>query len=72
MANVVTTEFVILATYVALILIAGVNYETVLTVLFVIGILFPIAYYHHSWSFWLGFDYLLESLPKASQIRGQS
>jgi hypothetical protein len=27
-------------------------------------LLFPVAFYHHSWSFWLGFDYLIESLPK--------
>ena len=69
MANVITTEFVILASYVALLLLTGVNYETGLTVLFIIGILFPVAFYHHSWSFWLGFDYLIESLPKASEVK---
>lgn len=68
MANVITTEFVILASYVVLLLLTGVNYDTGLTVLFIIGILFPVAFYHHSWSFWLGFDYLIESLPKASEV----
>jgi hypothetical protein len=24
---------------------------------------FPLAFYHHSWSFWLAFDYLVEGLP---------
>ena len=69
MANVMTTEFVILAFYVVLLLLIGVKYETGITVLFITGILFPIAFYHHSWSFWLGFDYLIESLPKASETR---
>lgn len=67
MANVITTEFVILASYVVLLLLIGVNYEAGLTVLFVIGVLFPVAFYHHSWSLWLGFDYLIESLPKATK-----
>lgn len=71
MANVITTEFVILASYVILILLLGVNYDSGLTVLFVIGILFPVAFYHHSWSFWLGFDYLIESLPKASEVQNR-
>jgi uncharacterized protein (DUF983 family) len=67
MANVVMTEFVILATYVLLLILFGVKYETGLTVLFIIGVLFPIAFYHHSWSIWLGFDHLLESLPRVSE-----
>lgn len=67
MANVITTEIVVLATYGALLILFGVGYETGLTVLFIIGILFPIAFYHHSWSFWLGFDHLVESLPRASE-----
>jgi len=58
------TEFVILAlSFVCLILI-GASYERVLVALFITGVLFPVAFYHHSWSLWLGFDYLIESLPK--------
>lgn len=71
MTNVITTEFVILVSYVVLFLLIGVNYETGLTVLFIVGILFPVAFYHHSWSFWLGFDYLLESLPKVSETKSR-
>lgn len=71
MTNVITTEFVILASYVVLLLLIGMNYETGLMALFIIGILFPVAFYHHSWSFWLGFDYLLESLPKASEAKSR-
>jgi hypothetical protein len=33
----------------------------------VVGISFPLAFYHHSWSLWLGFDHLIESLPCAGK-----
>lgn len=61
--NVVVTELTILATYVFSLLLP-VDYEYVLIVLFVAAILFPIAFYHHSWSIWLSFDHLVESLPR--------
>ena len=64
LANVMMTEFVILAACVIWLMLVGSNYETVLAGLFIVGLLFPVAFYHHSWSFWLGFDYLIESLPK--------
>ena len=64
LANVMMTEFVILATCVIWLMVIGSNYETVLAGLFIVALLFPVAFYHHSWSFWLGFDYLIESLPK--------
>ena len=64
LANVMMTEFVILITCVIWLMIIGSSYETVLAGLFIVALLFPVAFYHHSWSFWLGFDYLIESLPK--------
>ena len=64
LANVMMTEFVILATCVIWLMIIGSNYETVLAGLFIVALIFPVAFYHHSWSFWLGIDYLVESLPK--------
>ncbi|MGI9066225.1 MAG: hypothetical protein ACR2HX_07470 [Pyrinomonadaceae bacterium] len=64
LANVMMTEFVILATCVIWLMLIGANYETVLAGLFIVALLFPVAFYHHSWSCWLGFDYLIESLPK--------
>jgi uncharacterized protein (DUF983 family) len=64
LANVVTTEFVILMVCVVWLMVIGASYETVLVVLFVIALVFPVAFFHHSWSLWLGFDYLIESLPK--------
>jgi uncharacterized protein (DUF983 family) len=64
LANVVVTELVVLATYMLWLLILSGSEQRMLVLLFSVALLFPIAFYHHSWSFWLGFDYLIESLPK--------
>lgn len=64
LANVVTTELVILGLWFVVILIIGSNYDTVLAALFALALIFPLIFYHHSWSLWLGLDYLIESLPK--------
>ena len=69
MANVVATEFVILLVYVVSLPIFGAHYQLVLTFLFLLAVLFPPAFYHHSWSLWLGFDHLVESLPKRPTTR---
>jgi uncharacterized protein (DUF983 family) len=66
MANVVTTEFVILLLYVLCLPFINTRFDLVLTGLSVVALLFPVAFYHHSWSLWLGFDHLVETLPKAS------
>lgn len=64
LANLLTTEFVILLVCGFWLLVIGSSYESVLAGLIVVALLFPVAFYHHSWSFWLGFDYLIEGLPK--------
>ena len=64
LVNVVTTEFVIMAIYLVCLVVLGFDYQWVLTVLFGAALLFPIAFYHHSWGIWLGFDHLVEGLPK--------
>ena len=64
LVNVVTTELVILVICFFWLLVVGSDYETVLYGLFAVAVLFPVAFFHHSWSLWLGFDYLVESLPK--------
>jgi hypothetical protein len=66
MANVVTTEFVILVLYIASLPVINSRFELVLTGLSIVALIFPIAFYHHSWSFWLGFDHVVESLPRAT------
>jgi uncharacterized protein (DUF983 family) len=69
--NVVTTEAVILLVYVVCLLL-GLNYEIILAVLFATALLFPVIFYHHSWSIWLAFDHLVETLPKnTGQTRGR-
>lgn len=70
LANVVVTEIVILLVCFFFLLIVGTNYDRVLVLLFVMALLFPIAFYHHSWAFWLGFDYIVESLPKYQPQKG--
>jgi len=64
LANVVTTELFILLVCFFFLLIIGADYERVLVLLFIMALIFPVAFYHHSWSLWLGFDFIVESLPK--------
>ena len=69
MANVVTTEFVILVLYVLSLPFINTRFELILTCLSAVALLFPVAFYHHSWSLWLAFDHLVETLPKAPKTR---
>jgi hypothetical protein len=63
MANVLATEATILIAYfVCLFLIS--NEQTMLTILFIVGVTFPLCFYHHSWALWLGMDHLIEELPR--------
>jgi uncharacterized protein (DUF983 family) len=62
--NVVTTELFILAMYLVCLVALGFDYRWVLGGLFAAALIFPIAFYHHSWSIWLGFDHMVEGLPK--------
>ena len=64
MANVVATEVIILVVYLLSLLVTNLNEQKMLTVLFVVGLIFPLAFYHHSWSLWLGVDHLIEGLPR--------
>ena len=64
LANVLTTEMVILVNSTVWLTVIGSSYEKVLAGLFVVALLFPVAFYHHSWSLWIGFDYLVEGLPR--------
>jgi hypothetical protein len=43
----------------------------VLILLFVMALIFPVLVYHHSWSLWLGFDFIVESLPKYDATKGR-
>ena len=67
MANVIATEFFILISYMFCLLLTRLGDQTILAVLFLIAILFPLAFYHHAWALWLGMDHLIEGLPKSAQ-----
>ena len=64
MANVVATEVFILLVYFACVLFTNLGDRTMLTILFAIGVSFPLAFYHHAWAFWLGMDHLIEGLSR--------
>jgi hypothetical protein len=63
MANVVATEVFILVIYLACLTLTNFQDSTMLTILFVMAIAFPLAFYHHAWALWLGIDHLVEGLP---------
>lgn len=64
MANVMMTELVILAVYLVSLPLFSFDDRLVIKFLVAIALLFPALFYHHSWSIWLGFDHLVEKLPK--------
>ena len=64
MANVVATEVFILLVYFACVLFTNLGDRTMLTILFAIGVSFPLAFYHHAWALWLGMDHLIEGLSR--------
>jgi uncharacterized protein (DUF983 family) len=61
--NVVTTELIILVLYLACLFLLN-DFQLILVILFITGLLFPVAFYHHSWSIWLSLDHLVERLPQ--------
>ena len=64
MANVVATEAIIVLIYLSCITLTSLNERVVMTILFVVGITFPLAFYHHAWALWLALDHLVEGLSR--------
>jgi uncharacterized protein (DUF983 family) len=64
MANVMITEFLILVVYLISLPLFSFEDQFVIRLLVILAVLFPLAFYHHSWSIWLSFDHLIETLPK--------
>ena len=62
MLNVVTTEAAVMAAAALWLLLAG-GGAPLLWLLLAVALLFPVAFYHHSWSLWLAGDHLVEGLP---------
>lgn len=65
MLNVVATEGAVMLAFGLCLLALGGGDTLTLPVLFVVGLLFPVLFYHHSWSLWLAGDHIVERLPKA-------
>ena len=64
MANVLLTEFFILDIYFVCLLLTNFSDRVTLTILFVAGVTFPLAFYHHAWALWLAMDHLIEGLSR--------
>lgn len=64
MLNVVATEGAVLSAAGAFLLAFPDHAELPLGLVLAVALLFPIAFYHHSWSLWLAGDYLFEGLPR--------
>ena len=67
MANVVATELAVLVAYLMLLPVMSSHSQVVLTLLLAVALLFPVAFYHHSWSAWLSLDHFIETLPKVDK-----
>ena len=64
LANVVTTELVILLVCFFCLLVVGADYSNVLILLFIMAVLLPILFYRHARSLWLSIDYLIDPPDK--------
>ena len=64
MLNVVTTEAAVMAAAGLCLLAFPGRDRLLLWLLFAVALLFPVAFYHHSWSLWLAGDHLVEGLPR--------
>jgi len=64
MVAVVSTEAIIVLVYVISLPVVSAHYQSVIGVLLSLALLFPLAFYHHSWSIWLSFDHFIEGLPR--------
>lgn len=67
--NLVSTEAALLLVYLVCLLTVGFREGLIFTVLLPVGLLFPVAFYHHSWGAWLAFDHFIEPLPKLPERR---
>src|SRR5215831_8567993 len=67
MANVVATEMLILVVYFGCLLFTNFDERITLTILFFVGVTFPLLFYHHAWAWWLGVDHLIEGLSRENK-----
>ncbi len=67
MANVVATEVIILVVYFICLSLTNLGEQSIIMILFIMALAFPLAFYHHSWALWLAMDHLIEGLPSMSR-----
>lgn len=65
--NVIGTESLLLGTLLIYGLVTGTVNQAILTVLFVLAIVLPLLFYHHSRSLWLCLDHILN--PREKRIK---
>lgn len=70
--NVIATETVLVAAYLVLLSFMTPSSEALLAPLLIIAIVFPLAFFHHSRSLWLGIDYLLGASPANKHTQDHS
>jgi uncharacterized protein (DUF983 family) len=66
MVAVVSTEAVIVLAYLISLPFIGGHDQLVIGILLTLALLFPVAFFHHSWSIWLSFDHFIEGLPNSN------
>jgi hypothetical protein len=65
--NIMATESLLLGTLVIYALITGKITQNILTALIILALTLPLVFFHHSRSFWLCLDHLLN--PREKRIR---
>ncbi|HEX5708354.1 MAG TPA: hypothetical protein VFX96_13710, partial [Pyrinomonadaceae bacterium] len=58
--------------YLGSLVVFGYDERLILFVLLPLALLFPVAFYHFSWSAWLAFDNFFEPLPRHKPRRRAS
>ena len=67
MMNVVVTEGAVMVAFGLCMLALRGGSALTLPLLFAVALVFPVLFYHHSWSLWLAGDHVVEGLPKQNR-----
>ena len=65
--NIIATESALLLTLLIYGLITGTVDQRILTILFVLAVILPLIFYHHSRSLWLSIDHILNPEKRAAR-----
>ena len=70
--NIIATESTLLLTLLIYGLITGTVDQRILTILFVLAIVLPLTFFHHSRSLWLSIDHILNASEKRATHEADS